>query len=429
MIAERTLALSLGRAMYSFGSLQMVDSDSFTIPKIDLSVRMVPHGVTITVDQSKMIPLESRIWGEFHNGVAAALRISRGAIGVDSTWIAFNRPNDLTAQHAGFILGLGLNGHLEGMYTWHTFSYLTPKHEMTTIAMLLGLSASYVGRGDLMVTKMLTVHTPALLPPGAAEMNLGLSTQMAGLMGIGVLYLGRKDRRMAEACLGEVGGRDFGSRLDVTNENKEAYCVTAALAFGLIMCGHGSKATSPADLDMINKLRVLVQGQPDAADEKQFRPVFGVNITSPAATIALGLMFMKTERADVASLFEIAHTPLALSRIPPNVLLIRALSRLLIMWDSITPTEAWVTTQVPKKMTDNEELEGYDEAVRDSYDLAYYNIVAGVCFAIALKYAGSADQQAETVLIHYYDAFSKTAGQPGKHLRQGPAEGYHRVLT
>lgn len=408
------MSLSLGRAMYSYASLQSVDSDSFSIPKIDLTVRMVPHSVTISVDPLKMIVPEARMWAEFHNGVAAALRIARGTSGIDSTWIAFNRPNDLTPEHAGFILGLGLNGHLEGMYTWHTFSYLTPKHEMTTVAMLLGLAASYVGRGDTVITKMLTLHTPALLPPGSAEMNLGLWTQMAGLLGIGVLYLGRKDRRMAEACLNEIGGRDFGSRLDVTNENREAYSITAALAFGMIMCGHGAHATSPADMDMIARLRTLIHGQAHTAEDKTFQPHFGVSLTSPAASIALGLIFMKTERADIAGLFEIAHTPLALSRVQPNTLLIRALSRLLVLWNQITPSVAWVTSQVPKKMAENEELQGYDDAIKDSYDLAYYNIVAGVCFAIALKFAGTADQAAETTLIHYYDAFSKTASQPGE---------------
>jgi anaphase-promoting complex subunit 1 len=269
VIAERTLALSIGRAMYTYGSLQFVGSDSFAIHKINLAVRMVPQGVTINVDQVKNIAPDARMWGEFHNGAAAALRIARETAGVDSTWIAFNRPNDLTPEHTGFILGLGLNGHLADMLTWHAFSYLTPKHEMTTVAMLVGLAASHVGRGDALVTKVLTLHTPALLPPGAPEMNLGLWTQMAGLMGIGILFLGRKDRRMAECCLNEIGGRDFGSRLDVTNENREAYSVTAALAFGLIMCGHGAQANSPADVDMVARLRILIHGQSNSSDHSR----------------------------------------------------------------------------------------------------------------------------------------------------------------
>ncbi|KAG8883968.1 Anaphase-promoting complex subunit 1 [Tulasnella sp. 332] len=408
IVAERTLSLPVGRALYTYGSLETVDSDSYTTPKIDLSVRMVPQSVTVAVDSHKIV-LESRLWGDFHNGAASGLRISRRATGIDSTWIAFNRPNDLTAEHAGFLLGLGLNGHLRGMYTWHTFSYLTPKHEMTTVAMLLGLAASYVGTGELFITKMLTVHTPALLPHGAAEMNLGLWTQMAGLMGIGVLYLGRKDRRMAEACLAEIGGRDFGTRLEVTNESKEAYAITAALAFGLIMCGHGNTSKSPADLEMVAKLRGFVHGEQKALDGNPVQAIFGVALTSPAGSIALGLMFMKTERGDIARLFEISYKPSALARLQPSLMFVWTLSRLLIEWEQITPTVAWVTSQIPEKTADNAEVQGCDQAMKDSYDLAYYNITAGVCFAIALKFSGTGDQRAETTLLHFYDALSKTA--------------------
>ncbi|KAG9007464.1 Anaphase-promoting complex subunit 1 [Tulasnella sp. JGI-2019a] len=408
IVAERTLSLPVGRALYTYGSLETVDSDSYTMPKIDLSVRMVPQNVTVAVDSHKIV-LESRLWGDFHHGAASGLRIARRATGIDSTWIAFNRPNDLTAEHAGFLLGLGINGHLRGMYTWHTFSYLTPKHEMTTIAMLLGLASSYVGTGELFITKMLTVHTPALLPHGAAEMNLGLWTQMAGLMGVGILYLGRKDRRMAEACLTEIGGRDFGTRLEVTNESKEAYAITAALAFGLIMCGHGNTSKSPADLEMVSKLRSLVHGEQNVVDDKPIQAIFGVALTSPAASIALGLMFMKTERADIARLFEISYKPSSLARLQPSLMFVWTLSKLLIQWDQINPTVAWVTSQIPEKTSENAEVQRCDQAMKDSYDLAYYNITAGVCFAIALKFSGTGDQRAETTLLHFYDALSKTA--------------------
>ncbi|KAG8964454.1 Anaphase-promoting complex subunit 1 [Tulasnella sp. 419] len=409
LISERTMSLSLGRSIYTFGSLGQIDSDSYLIPRLELNVRLVPHGVTVPIEVNRIQP-DARVWAEFHNGTAAALRIARPARGVDSTWIAYNRPAELTSEHAGFILGLGLNGHLREMYTWHTFSYLTPKHDLTTVAILIGLAASYVGTGDLMITKMLTVHTPALLPVGSAELNLAFTTQMAGLMGIGILYLGRKDRRMAEAALQEIGGRDF-NRIDVTNEHREAYSINAALAFGMIMCGQGANSSSPADLEMIAKLRALVHGQPSAPDGKNSQPIYDVTITSPAATIALGLMFLKTGRQDIASMFDIAHTPLILSRIQPSTLLITTLARLLILWNDITPSVEWVTSQVPKKTAENDELQGYEDAIKDSYDLAYYNIVAGVCFSIALKYAGTADQRAETTLIHYYDAFTKTANQ------------------
>ncbi len=51
-------------------------------------------------------------WPLFHNGAAAGLRVSPSARGVDSAWIAFNRPKDgespnLMVQHGGMLLALG----------------------------------------------------------------------------------------------------------------------------------------------------------------------------------------------------------------------------------------------------------------------------------------------------------------------------------
>ena len=58
-------------------------------------------------------------WVNFHNGVAAGLRISRcnSKVGVDDgltrTWIIYNKPKEKpTHEHAGFLMALGLQGHL-----------------------------------------------------------------------------------------------------------------------------------------------------------------------------------------------------------------------------------------------------------------------------------------------------------------------------
>jgi len=92
------------------------------------------------------------------------------------------------------LYGLGLTGHLREMLTWHTFGYLTPKHDMTSIGILLGLSAANVGSGNKHVTKLLAVHTPALLPTSTIDLNVPLITQSAGLVGLGLLYMGSKNR-------------------------------------------------------------------------------------------------------------------------------------------------------------------------------------------------------------------------------------------
>src|SRR5205823_6394591 len=143
-------------------------------------------------------------WAFFHAGVAAGLTISRDAKGIDSSWILYNRPDSLTNRHAGFLLALGLNGHLKGIARWVAYKYLTSKHTMTSIGMLLGLAASHLGTMDALVNRMLCVHVVRMLPAGSAELNLPPLTQTAGLLGLGLLYCNTQNRRMTEAMISEI---------------------------------------------------------------------------------------------------------------------------------------------------------------------------------------------------------------------------------
>ena len=62
---------------------------------------------------------------------------------LDSTWITYNRPknNELTNEHAGFLMGLGLNGHLSRFATLNVHDYLLKGHDMTSVGLLLGVAA------------------------------------------------------------------------------------------------------------------------------------------------------------------------------------------------------------------------------------------------------------------------------------------------
>ncbi|KAG5636979.1 hypothetical protein H0H81_006185 [Sphagnurus paluster] len=401
-IAERTLALPFGRAMFTFGSVPTVTREAYTIPKLEYSIRVQPLNITVTPEPGK-IPTESLNWGDFHNGVAAGLRISPFSAGVESSWIAFNKPSDLTPEHAGFLFGLGLSGHLKEMLTWHTFGYLTPKHDLTSIGVLLGLSAANVGSGNQHVTKLLAVHTPALLPTPAVDLNVSLMTQAAGLAGVGLLYLGTKNRRMAEVCLNQISRRDL-VQPDLSNEHREAYTYSAALAFGMIMLGKGSSI--PADMTLVSRMSILIHGDAGLATRKTVHPTFDVNLTSPAATISLGLMYLRSERQDIADILTIPDTVLALNRIQPSFLLIRTIARALIMWNSITPTVEWLLGQIPKAIRQG--MEGSrDKDVDDAIELAYYNVLAGCCFVIGLKYAGTARQAAYLTIVKQFDIFNR----------------------
>ncbi|KAF7300244.1 APC1-C domain-containing protein [Mycena kentingensis (nom. inval.)] len=405
-IAERTLALPYGRAMFTFGSLLSVSKEAYIIPKMEFNIRLQPLNVVAAAEAGKLSP-ESLSWGEFHNGVAAGLRISPSASGVESSWIAFNKPSELTPEHAGFLFGLGLSGHLKELLSWHTFGYLTPKHELTSIGVLLGLAAANVGTGDEHVTKLLVVHTPAFLPTPTVDLNVPLITQAAGLSGIGLLYMGTKNRRMAEVCLTQIHRADL-ALPDITNEYREAYTYSAALAFGMIMLGKGNNV--PADTTILDRLTVLIHGEPYSSRGKRVKPMdFDINLASPAATLALGLMYLRTERQDVADILTIPDTVLALNRIQPSFLLHRVLARALIMWDAVTPTQEWQASQVPAAIRDAIDARANMVAkpADDALELAYYNILAASCFVIGLKFAGTARQEAYMMIIRHYDAFTR----------------------
>jgi hypothetical protein len=47
-------------------------------------------------------PLGQRFKMFFHNGVSTGLAISKASKGIDTSWILFNKPQDLTNRHAGF---------------------------------------------------------------------------------------------------------------------------------------------------------------------------------------------------------------------------------------------------------------------------------------------------------------------------------------
>ncbi|KAH9830809.1 uncharacterized protein C8Q71DRAFT_716467 [Rhodofomes roseus] len=405
-LAERTLALPLGRALFTFGSAPTLTREAYGIPKIEFTVRLSPMNTLLAPEIGK-IPIECTNWGEFHNGIAAGLRISSQASTVESTWIKFNKPAELTPEHAGFLYALGLTGHLREMLTWHTFGYLTPKHDMTSIGVLLGLSAANIGTSNRHVTKLLAVHTPALLPTPTVDLNVPLITQTAGLMGIGLLYMGSKNRRMAEVCLAQISRKDL-YQPDLSNEYREAYTLSAAIACGMVMLGKGSAI--PADLTILERLRVLVHGEGRTlVDGRPTRPTFDVNLTSPAATLTLGLMYLRTERQDAADILVIPDTLVTLNNIQPSFLMSRAMARSIIMWDKISPTREWFASNIPAGIQAAVDARMKGKPEDDAYELAYYNILAGLCFALGLKYAGTAREEAYLMIISYYDMFSQIA--------------------
>ncbi|KAG8529206.1 uncharacterized protein KY384_005841 [Bacidia gigantensis] len=239
VVALRTLSVSLGRSLLFYSARMPLITEKYPIHGFTLSCTMKPSDTTVTADRTAFTE-EKVSWAFFHAGVEAGLSISREAQGIDTSWILFNKPRDLTHRHAGFLFALGLNGHLRSLAKWVAFKYLTPKHNMTSIGLLLGLSVSYLGSMDTVITRLLSIHVTRMLPPGAAELNLSPLTQTCGIMGIGLLYCDSQHRRMSEILLSELENMEVEEALNPMEILRdEGYRLSAGFALGLINLGKG----------------------------------------------------------------------------------------------------------------------------------------------------------------------------------------------
>lgn len=152
------------------------------------------------------VPPNMNLWPLFHNGVAAGLRIHPESSNINSAWIVYNRPQgDFGVEHSGFLMALGLNGHLKTLTCFSSYEYLIECHESTSVGLLLGLSANNRGTMNVDLTRLLSLHMETLLPPTSIELNVHQNVQVSALMGVGLVYQQTAHRHIAHALLSEMG--------------------------------------------------------------------------------------------------------------------------------------------------------------------------------------------------------------------------------
>jgi anaphase-promoting complex subunit 1 len=408
----RTLALSPGDGMIHFESQRPLLSEKFHIKGFSTSCQMKPMDNTISADRSGFTE-EKFAWTFFHAGVSAGLSISRNATGIDTSWIVFNKPSELNNRHAGFLLALGINGHLRSLAKWLAFKYLTPKHNMTSIGLLLGLSASYLGTMDTLLTRMLSVHITRMLPHGAAELNVSPSTQTAGLMGIGLVYYDTQHRRMSEIMLSEVEHREIedpGSTMDQLRD--ESYRLAAGFALGYINIGKGRDLRGLHGMNLLERLLTVAIGP---------RPVELVHVVDKAtagAVVAITLIYMKTGDQSVARKINIPDTITQLEHCRPDMLLLRTVASHLIMWDETTDEPGWIQKNLPSEYahryygnssTDSMEMTTLPQL--RSKDVPVFNILTGLAWSLALRFAGSGNERARDQVIAVLKSFIAVSKQ------------------
>lgn len=401
LVVLRTLSVPAGRAMIGFSGRVPLLTEKLPIPAFSLQCVMKPSNVTISAEKSAFS--EDKVcWAFFHNGASTGLALSKAAKGINTSWILYNKPTELTNRHAGFLLALGLNGHLKSLAKWVAFKYLTPKHTMTSIGLLLGLSASYLGTMDTLITRLLSVHVTRMLPPGAAELNLSPLTQTTGIMGIGLLYCNSQHRRMSEVMLSEMENTDH-EEPSATQEilRDEGYRLASGFALGFINLGKGSDLRGLRDMHIVDRLLALAVGT------KGVDVVHILDKATAGATVALTIIFMKSNDATVAEKIDIPDTVAQFDYVRPDIFLLRTLAKHLIMWDSIIASDRWIKNNLPSIYKRKYRLTTVRHLSTD--DMPFFNIITGLCFAIGLRFAGSGAYQARDLLVSYLDQFKRIA--------------------
>lgn len=404
-MATRTLAFPPGRGLLYYNARVPLLTEKFPIPGFNLHCYFKNTQTTVGVEKQHFT--EDKVnWAFFHAGVSAGLSISREAKGIDTSWIMYNKPSELSNRHGGFILALGLQGHLTDVAKWVAFKYLTMKHQMTTIGLLLGMAASRIGSMDTQVTKVLSIHVVRMQPPGSAELNLAPLIQTTALMGVGLNYCGSQHRRMSELMLSEIESMDLDEENQVLRD--EGYRLSAGFALGFINLAKGNELGGMHDLHLAERLLKLAIGS------KKVDAVHILDKCTAGAMVALALTFMKTENASLAKKLEIPKSRLQFGYTRPDIFLLRTLARNLIMWSEIEASQSWINKNIPDDYRDKADLRRVHELT--TQDLAFYNILAGLLFSIALKYAGTGNVLIRHLLVGYLDQFMRLAELPANNF-------------
>ncbi|XP_032663807.1 anaphase-promoting complex subunit 1 isoform X2 [Odontomachus brunneus] len=419
-LSTRTMSLPVARGMFTLRTSSPIITEQLPIPRLCLNGKAPPRGTTVELAHID-IPPNINLWPLFHNGVAAGLCIHPDAVNIDSTWIVYHKQQqgEYGVEHSGFLLGLGLNGHLKNLASLNTYEYLVDCHEATSVGLLLGLSATYRGTMNVSMTKLLSLHVETLLPPTSIELNVPQNVQVAALLGVGLVYQGTAHRHISHALLSEIGrppGPEMKNCVD-----RESYSLAAGLALGLVILGSGGGTDLPASIpDTLHYYMVGGHVRPFSGAQKdkykspsyQIREGDSINIdvTSPGATIALGLMYFNTGNRAVAEWMQAPDTEYLLEFVRPDFLLLRVLAKSLILWEDIQPTKSWVSSHVPHIVYKYRLQKPAPEATQDvdleTINQAYCNIIAGACMALGLRYAGTANKNAFKTLYNYAQMFT-----------------------
>ncbi|EDO16379.1 hypothetical protein Kpol_1051p28 [Vanderwaltozyma polyspora DSM 70294] len=410
IIFLRTCASGIGWGAIAYATEKPLSTQKCSRPKLNY-VCLFPDGTKVSLNTTD-VDHDTAQWGEFHGGVSCGLRISKKAKNINGSWIAFNKPRVLDAQHGGFLLGLGLNGHLKDLEEWHVYNYLSPKLTHVSIGLLLGMSASMRKTMDLKLTKVLSVHIVALLPTGSSDLNINLKVQTAGLIGIGLLYQGSQHKKMNELLISQIT-----SMIEINEEfvADEGYRMAAGIALGLVNLASGTKLSSRNYLESGTEERIFSIDNNDSheSNKSNIDPIIINHLIALVSktydieskwipensqigtVLALMLIFLKTRHSHIAETIK-PNLQFSSSKnigCRPELYFYKEWAYHMIMWDTIGEDLLFVLRDISLQMPDTITTD----------KLPIYYIIGGRVMSMGIKYASTGDEQVRDSLLNLLD--------------------------
>ncbi|KAJ1548884.1 Anaphase-promoting complex subunit 1, partial [Cladochytrium tenue] len=393
--------------------------DVIALDELVIAAKMPPANEHIVLDPS-LLEEGAADWSLFHSGVAAGLRIPPGFRMMSSNWIVQNRPQTPNAGHGGFLLGLGLNGHLKELRPWQVFDYFKDGHELTTVGLVLGLATSYQSTCDEWVSRLLTVHIPQFLQKDGHAIKYSAAIHTAAVAGLGFLHCGSQSRRYSEPLLNELAspsswpprsGEPLGGGSDDTaaaydEKLSERHSLAAGFAVGMVWLGAGTTA-DPALAERLRRL-ASTAGRARALTP---RAAHSARLAAPGASVALALTFLRSGDTAAADALRPPESAYQLGFASPALIALQTACRNLVLWAAVEPSARWLAGQLPDYVRREGAGVFEDTAPADTDGHAFlavrYAIVAGCALALGLRFAGSADVRARAFLKDILDGLAE----------------------
>uniref|UniRef100_A0A158Q8W3 Anaphase-promoting complex subunit 1 n=1 Tax=Elaeophora elaphi TaxID=1147741 RepID=A0A158Q8W3_9BILA len=444
----RNITHAFGRSALDFRSFSPPLSRPRTIPPLNLQGRLHPTNAPIELPQSELVKPMIK-WGAFYNAVAAGLCIGDStSLHLDSEWLAMSINNLQGPEAAGLMYAFGLNGHITSMNLFMIHELLSSGDPVMSIAILLGCGVSRRATADIQMYKMMVTHLPFMMGPTLLELHIDTVIQTAALVALGLLFAQSSHMGILSQLINEIGRPACPDYEPPTD--RYSYSLAAGFAIGLIALGRGEDLLSSVPFveqypAIASRLIVLMEGglrslcvfpstisaegasSGNATTASSFsqsnhvRESENVNphLTASPAAVALGLMYLRTENKWAAESLKIPETISAIEEIRPDLILLRTLCRHLVLWNEITASKHWVEQSVPLivliykerlfseqlKIDDDDEEEDLRmlQAAVDKQTIAqtYLNVIAGACFAMAVRFASTWNSEAYNIIWHY----------------------------